>query len=87
MKPFERNVNSQYGAPMGRRDRPISGVAVLEQVPIDSGGYDPGGAYWGIGEPMWCGWNDGGEVYVRAPNWDAAKKLLAAPGCTFLPGA
>jgi hypothetical protein len=28
-------------------------------VPIDSGGYDPGGAYWGHGAPLYCVEGDG----------------------------
>lgn len=49
--------NCQYGAPMGRSG--VGSMAQLEQsgyvgriydcaVPLDNGGYDKGGAYWGI---------------------------------------
>lgn len=51
------NVNSKYGAPMGR---PNSGHGAepttkfeVKLVPINSGGYDRGGAYWGIGRPLY----------------------------------
>lgn len=26
----------------------------LRNVPLDSGGYDRGGAYWGLGDPLYC---------------------------------
>lgn len=49
------NVSSKYGAPMGR-----SRVGNLNELPkklraqrvsMVDGGYDPGGAYWGISSP------------------------------------
>lgn len=50
------NVFSKYGAPMGRVDkRPQSGEVVklhLQHMPLDSGGYDSGGAYWGLRFPQ-----------------------------------
>lgn len=57
MKQFT-DVNSQYGAPMGRRDF-IGDTGApykfrLFKVRLDSGGYDDGGAYWGLGEPLYC---------------------------------
>lgn len=47
------NVNCKYGAPMGRRsDDPIylpKNTRVFDRkVPLDSGAYDKGGAYWGF---------------------------------------
>ena len=42
-----------YGASMGRRsdlDSSYSGAASIRRVPLDEGGYDPGGAYWGAGK-------------------------------------
>ena len=80
-KPFEYNVSSPFGAPMGRRSIGVHGKVRLARVRIDSGGYDPGGAYWGIGQPLWCAWNDEGEVYFRASDREAAKAKL--PDCTF----
>jgi len=37
-------------------------------VPIDSGGYDRGGAYWGLGKPLYCEFTADGEYvqYYRA---------------------
>lgn len=75
---------------MGRRDyHPIDRNAAirthLTRVPIVQG-YDPGGAYWGNGQPLYCadgitynpetGDDDSIEVYLRAPNRDAAKAEL-----------
>lgn len=76
-------VNSVYGAPMGRRSSPgglaLYGVSrtYLRRVRLNSGGYDRGGAYWGIGQPLWCLWGysaDGDLVceYFRAPSRAAA---------------
>ncbi len=82
--PFYSNVSSKYGAPMGRRsDKPedfgnVRG-ARLVRVPFVDGDYDPGGAYWGGGTPLYCAWGDDdvrGErmvAYVRAPSREAAK--------------
>lgn len=75
--PFEAKVSSQYGAPMGRRAvySRDHGPLHCVKVKIDAGGYDRGGAYWGAGEPLWCVWDDSGEVecYLRAPDRKAAK--------------
>ena len=52
------------GAAMGRPDGtthvselPPRSV-YLSKVKIDSGGYDEGGAYWGIGQPLYCAYSD-----------------------------
>lgn len=52
-------VASQHGAPMGRASygsipECFPRTVRLFKVKIDSQGYDDGGAYWGIGEPLWC---------------------------------
>ena len=56
-KQFE-NVNCATGSPMGRkewRDAPTVARSVrVFRVRIDSQGYDDGGAYWGIGKPLFC---------------------------------
>lgn len=52
-------VDCSRGAPMGRPYRsPAPDVAPpailrVRRVRIDSGGYDDGGAYWGLGAPLW----------------------------------
>ncbi len=83
MKPFESNVSSKYGAPMGRRSDSLSGKVRLQRVPFVDGDYDPGGAYWGYvpGNGLWCAWNAEGERYLRAPTREAAKAQL--PDCSF----
>ena len=54
MKPFERSGCNQYGAQMGRgvAGAVLAGKVHLQRVPLDGGGYDPGGAYWGHGEAL-----------------------------------
>lgn len=79
--PFHRKGYSQYGAQMGRQSdsADLFGRVRLTRVPIDSGGYDPGGAYWGTGETLWYAVDkDGNEKYFRAPYRDAAKRKLLA---------
>lgn len=50
-------VNCKRGAPMGRDSNlseRLSPIKMrLQRVYLDSGGYDNGGAYWGIGEPLY----------------------------------
>lgn len=43
---------SRYGASMGRATTPPQGKVHLEHMPLDSGGYDKGGAYWGLRFPV-----------------------------------
>jgi hypothetical protein len=50
-------VDTRRGAPMGRFGngaRPTDNTRVFRRrVYLDSGGYDKGGAYWGIGNPLY----------------------------------
>lgn len=74
-------VNCRYGAPMGRRSAvdldTEAGKLRLVRVGLDSGGYDRGGAYWGIGEPLYCAADtDGNVVYLRARTRKAAKAAI-----------
>ena len=51
------SVNCMYGAPMGRGDagKSPNGKQVYDcSIPLDSQGYDRGGAYWGVGRPLRC---------------------------------
>lgn len=66
-------VFDKYGAPMGRRQNGHLDVDVprsvrLFRVRLNSGGYDDGGAYWGIGnKSLWCAIDgDGNRQFVRA---------------------
>jgi hypothetical protein len=50
----------------------------LQQVNIGQG-YDPGGAYWGLPNDLWCAFTIGDdcvEVFVRANNREKAKEKL-----------
>ena len=77
-------VNCQYGAPMGRFTGPNylevdAGPLYLRRVRIDSGGYDSGGAYWGLGQPLYyCQDQDGNSQFLRAHSRDAAKRAILA---------
>lgn len=80
-KPFERDVSSARGAPMGRPSDPLeefSPPVHLERVLMVDGDYDAGGAYWGGGgSPVFCVWdNDGHAAYFRARDSNAARAEL-----------
>jgi len=83
-------VSSKYGAPMGRRNNYGRGIEsprlTVSAVTIDSGGYDSGGAYWGIGEPLWQVESECGEVsyFTRAPSRSQAEEVARErhPGAT-----
>lgn len=91
------NVGGPYGAPMGRRSyhtgKPDSEQPFkfsLQHVRLDRGGYDSGGAYWGIGRPLYVAVADslwveaeqrdaeGPEFYFRADDRDSAKAEVIA---------
>ncbi len=71
---------SQYGASMGRREfgRPdLNELCNLHKVPLDNGGYDPGGAYWGTGVTLWRLQYNEGQRFVRAyTRFQAFLKLM-----------
>lgn len=54
----------------------------LARIPIDSGGYDPGGAYFGLGGPLYRAYSSEGngeevqECFCRAENREAAKRYV-----------
>lgn len=88
--PFQVNVSSMYGAPMGRYSNPVtelSGRVHLRYVPFVDGAYDQGGAYWGTGaQPLFCAWDDADHVvYLRAASREVAKAQLLSknPAITF----
>lgn len=73
---------TKYGAQMGRRsDLRLDTVSKckLHRVRLDSGGYDQGGAYWGItGGALYYveatdGEDEGKILYVRGASRDDAK--------------
>lgn len=82
--PTKTKGYSIYGASMGRR--PTSPTLAenrtkcrLFQVRLDRGGYDPGGAYWGTGQTLYCLTDNDGEAigYIRADDRDHAKLKLS----------
>jgi hypothetical protein len=82
--PYEVEVSSKYGAPMGRRSSgSIEGLVHLRKVRLYDGCYDKGGAYWGGPYNLWCAWNEESVVYFRAPNREAAKMNPALADCKF----
>lgn len=80
MMPFEVKGYNKYGASMGRGSDfdGLRGKVHLRHVRLDLGGYDKGGAYWGLGQPLWCAWNDEAEVFFRADSRGVAQKYLLA---------
>ncbi len=73
-------VNCSRGAPMGRFTGPEpcsdGDKWHLRKIRLDSGGYDPGGAYWGIGLPLYWAVNQGGaEVFFRLEHSDYREAL------------
>lgn len=74
------------GAQMGRRDFIINagymGKVHLELVRMSAcGAYDPGGAYWGIGTPLYIMYFEAPEgeenrMFVRAANRREAKLMV-----------
>lgn len=84
MKQFS-DVNSKYGAPMGRRpDRPLSDdpkSIKLFRVRLCPQGYDDGGAYWGLSpQSLWCARDSqGAERFVRSFTRITAAAVLEIP--------
>ena len=51
-----------------------AGPLHLQRVRLNSGGYDAGGAYWGVGAPLFYVEDaDGNSQYLRAHDRDDAK--------------
>jgi hypothetical protein len=84
-------VFARYGAPMGRHTGPDfldvdAGRIRLRRIPINGGGYDRGGAYWGLGAPLWYAEDvDGNSQFFRARDRASAKAHVLAkfPGARF----
>ena len=71
------NAVDRRGASLGRDtiigDPSVPAKLQLRRVRLDGGGYDPGGAYWGLGEALWVAWGDDVEIFVRALTREDAK--------------
>lgn len=66
---------NQYGAFYGRRSYSVKGKCWLQNIPLNSGGYDPEGAYWGLGEPLYCAQDsEGNRFFTRARTRGEAKE-------------
>ena len=77
-------VSCKYGAPMGRSSHGsvVPGQKVrLIRLNIDGGGYDDGGAYWGLSKPLFMAWTEDTEYegYIRA---NSRKEAAAELGIT-----
>ena len=91
MRDYHRKGCSERGAFMGRvSDLPLGTTArlALTRVPLDQGGYDPGGAYWGQSTitSLYCAEDvvDGSARYVRAASFDAARARFPYASWTTL---
>lgn len=72
-------VGGRYGAPVGRAGDDLAGQrAALVPVPLDPGGYDAGGAYWGHGAPLWraVALDGGGQAFARAETRQDAARIM-----------
>jgi hypothetical protein len=70
MNDYQTKGYTKYGAQMGRRsdlENDTMATLTVRQVPLNEGGYDPGGAYWGGPNDLFCVSDDEGHVsYLRA---------------------
>lgn len=84
-------VSCRYGAPLGRgnigNDFDVMQPLHLKRLPLDSGGYDGGGAYWGHGVPVYVIHDRDGDFFysLRARSREAAKAEFREehPGAWF----
>ena len=77
---FEK-LSMKYGASMGRSNYGRLDVARrvrLFRVRLDAGGYDNGGAYWGLGRPLWCALAEDMSADLAQPATDARNFVRAA---------
>ena len=86
------DVSIRYGAPMGRVEhKPNADAPALsvDFVPLDAGGYDAGGAYWGIPSNLYHAHCEehGVSIFTRAKSrkaaFDDARRLY--PEATLVP--
>lgn len=77
-------LSCKYGAPMGRPDSIVDPDApvkfYLNKLRFVDSCYDQGGAYWGMGKPVYWAYgyigNDMFEMFVRARNRADAKQQV-----------
>lgn len=83
-----KDVSSIYGAPMGRyenkteRQYPVKFHLAIVKL---TQGYDNGGAYWGIGTPLYYAYSDIQDMFIRASSRKEAKQkvLKVFPNAKF----
>ena len=78
------DVGSARGAPMGRPSRPVCTITprsvALFAVHMVDYAYDDGGAYWGMGRPLYCARDtDGAEQFTRAGSRAEAAEIMGIP--------
>ena len=83
MLDYQRKGFTQYGAQMGRASTSdLVGPLTARKVPIDDGGYDPGGAYWGTPDNLYhVADGAGGDFYARASGLAVVRAMF--PGATW----
>lgn len=66
------------GRPSYHGDYDFDGKIFLEMIPLDEGGYDRLGTYFGIGDPLFWYHSEEGEIdaMIRAESFDDAKKKI-----------
>lgn len=76
-------ADCKFGAPMGRPSNTLDhdGEWKAQRVPLDEGGYDEGGAYWGLRfspKQLFAVQDGMGNIaFVDAPGPDSAKAIAA----------
>ena len=68
-------LDCKYGSPMGRRtikDNPAAKVRLFRMKMVDSC-YDVGGAYWGMGTPIYVAIGEGFQAFTRQHSREDAK--------------
>ena len=92
--PTLSNVSCKYGAPMGRHERasdPGDEKVYVRHVPLNSGGYDRGGAYWGHGQRLFHVTTAKGcfSIFMRACGRNSCIRHLVYeyPGISFYRGS
>ncbi len=96
--PTITDVSSPRGAPMGRGRYANSADSVarpvtLFRLPLDGGGYDPEGAYWGAPSNLWCATDEQDfRTFTRANTFNqAAAQIIGLypflKGEDFAPGS
>lgn len=71
---------------MGKTLDTSAGKLYLQRMPLNNGGYNNLGHYYGLGQPLWEASDQNGDNYIfRASSRDSAKKIvtIANPDAKF----